>query len=311
MISEHLTSWLGYPVKPLGFAELKAKLPHLSQTVCRLYVEYESEGSFAELFSRFVALPGVDRTLAVIIGAFMGDDSTMESTEAVQALVNARTKLPALRGIFLGDIIGEENEISWINQCDVSPLLTAYPQLEHLAIRGGTGLMLGRIAHERLKSLVVQTGGLPSSVLRELAQARLPALEHLELWLGSDNYGWDGSVADVQPLLDRGRFPALRQLGLRNSEIQDEVAATAAGAPIIEQLEVLDLSLGNLTDAGAEPLLGNPALRKLRKLDLHHHYLSPEMEKRLKAAFPNVDVSDRQEEDKYGDEVYRNISVSE
>lgn len=311
MISEHLTSWQGYPVKPLGFDELEEKLPDLSRTVCRLYVEWESKGSFTDLLGRFLSLPGVERTPAIIIGAFMGDDSSLESSEAVQALVEARTRLPALKGIFLGDIIGEENEISWINQCNVSPLLAAYPQLEHLAIRGGTGLVLGQFSHVRLKSLVIQTGGLPSGVLKDLAKAQLPALEHLELWLGTDNYGWDGTVADIQPLLNRDRFPALRWLGLRNSEIQDEVAATVAGAPIVEQLEVLDLSLGNLTDAGAEPLFSNPAFRKLRTLDLHHHYLSPEMEKRLKAAFPNVDVSDRQEADEYGDEVYRNIAVSE
>lgn len=311
MISEHLTAWMGFPVKPLGYAELEEKLPDLSRTVCRLYVEWESEGTFVELFSRFLNLPGVDRAPAIIVGAFMGDDASVESAEAVRALVEARERLPALRGVFLGDIIGEENEISWINQCDVSPLLKAYPQLEHFAVRGGTGLVLGRISHPRLESLVIQTGGLPRTVLADLAQARLPGLQHLELWLGSENYGWDGTVADVQPLLDRDRFPALRHLGLRNSEVQDDIAATVAGAPVVEQLEVLDLSLGNLTDAGAEPLLGSPALRRLRKLDLHHHYLSPAMEKRLKAMFPNVDVSERQEADEYGDEVYRNIAVSE
>ncbi len=311
MISEHLTSWLGYPIHPIGFEELDKKVPDLSRTICRLFVDYESEGSFGELFERFLKLPGVERTPGVIIGAFHGDDSSLESSDAVAALVKGRARLAAVRGIFLGDIISEENELSWINQCDVSPLYAAYPQLEHLALRGGTGLVLGNLSHPRLKSLVIQTGGLPSSVLGELARAQLPALEHLELWLGSDNYGWDGTIADVQPLLVRGRFPALRRLGLRNSEVQDDITRLFASAPIVEQLDVLDLSLGNLTDDGAGALLDNPALRRLKKIDLHHHYLSPAMEKRLRVALPNVDVSDRQEEDKYGDEVYRNISASE
>ena len=311
MISEHLSSWLGYPVHPLGFEELKKKIPDLSRTICRLYIDFESEGTFAELFSKFIELPGADRTPGIIVGAFMGDDSSLESVEAVNAIVNAKARLTALRGIFLGDIISEENEISWINQCDVSPLLTAYPQLEHLGIRGGTGLILGSISHRHLKSLVIQTGGLPSSVVADVVRAQLPALEHLELWLGEENYGWDGTVADLQPLLNRGHFPALRQLGLRNSAIQDEIAAAAAGSPIIDQLQVLDLSMGSLSDKGAEALLGNPAFRKLQKLDLHYHYLSPAMEQRLRAAFPNVDVSDRQEADEDGDDVYRSISVSE
>src|SRR5688500_18842531 len=183
MISEHLTSWLGHPVHPLGFEELEEKTPDLSRTICRLYIAFESPGTFTDLFARFLRLPGVERTPGVIIGAYSGDDSSLESREAVELLVNAHASLPALRGIFLGDIISEENEISWINQSDVSPLLAAYPRLEHFAVRGGTGLVLGKVAHASLKSLVVQSGGLPRSVLADLARCTLPALEHLELWL--------------------------------------------------------------------------------------------------------------------------------
>lgn len=311
VISEHLSSWLGFPVQPLGFEEIKSKLPDLSKTVCRLYVEWESEGSFDDLVAQFLKLPGVERTPAVIIGAFAGDDPGAESTAAVNLLVNAKPRLTSLRGIFLGDIIGEENEISWINQSDVSPLFSAYPELEHFAVRGGTGLVLGSISHPRLKSLVIQSGGLPRSVLIDLASAQLPALEHLELWLGSDNYGWDGTVADLQPLLETGRFPKLRHLALCNSEVQDDVAAHVAFSPILDQLESLDLSMGNLSDDGAEALLRNPALRKLKTLDLSHHFLTPPVMARIKAAFPQADLSDPQEADVDGDEVYRHIAVSE
>jgi hypothetical protein len=311
MISEHLTSWLGFPVHPLGFEELKGDIPDLSRTVCRLYIGWESEGTFSELFARFLALKNVDRTPAIIIGAYSGDDSSLESREAVELLVKAQAKLPGLRGIFLGDIISEENEISWITQSDVSPLLTAYPRLEHLAVRGGNGLVLGRLDHPYLKSLVIQSGGLPRSVLADLAQSTLPTLDHLELWLGSDNYGWDGTVADLLPLADGRHFPQLRTLALCNSEIQDDVAAAISGTPIVARLDTLAFSLGNLSDTGGEALLRHPGLSRLKKLDLHYHYLSPEMEKRLKQAFPRVDVSERQEADEYGDEVHRSISASE
>jgi hypothetical protein len=311
MISEHVSAWLGYPVHPLGFEELDEKIPDLSRAICRLYVGYDSEGSFQDLFSRFLELPGVERTPGLIIGAYVGDDPSKESTEVVDLLVEAQSTLSSLKGIFLGDIISEENEISWINQSDVSPLFTAYPRLENLAIRGGTGLVLGTPTHAQLKSLVIQTGGLPSSVLGEIAQSGFPGLEHLELWLGEDNYGWDGTVDDLQPLIDPSLFPKLRYLGLRNSEVQDDVATLLAHAPITSQLEVLDLSLGNMSDQGGQALLGNPALKKLAKLDLHHHYMSVEMERRLQAAFPRVDVSERQKADRDGDDEYRMISVSE
>lgn len=311
MISEHLSSWLGHPVKPLSFEELAEGRPDVSRIICRLYTHWDSKGSLTELFSEFLSLPGVERTPGVIIGAFSGDEPERTTAEAVELLVNAHARLPALRGIFLGDILSEENEISWINQSDVSPLFAAYPQLEHFAVRGGTALVLGRVKHARLKSLVIQTGGLPRTVLADLARCELPALEHLELWLGSDNYGWDGGVADLQPLLAPGRFPKLRYLGLCNSEIQDEVAALVAKSPILAQLETLDLSKGALTDKGAEALLAQDAVKRLKKIDLSHHFLSDDMMSHLRKALPHADLSDQQEADGDGDDAYRNIYASE
>lgn len=311
MISEHLTSWLGYPVTPLSFENIGGQLPDLSKTICRLHIGWDDEGSFAELFARFLKLPGVERSPGVIIGAFFGDETDAESKDAVTLLVAARTQLTSLKGIFLGDIISEENEISWINQSDVSPLFSAYPHLEHFAVRGGTGLTLGQINHEHLKSLVIETGGLPSSVLTQVSNARLPNLEHLELWLGTDQYGWDGSIADVQPLMEASLFPKLRYLGLKNSDIQDDIATHIVGSTVIRQLDTLDMSMGVLTDTGGEALLACSELIRLKKLDLHYHYLSPAMENELRNAFPNADLSERQTADEYGDEVYRNVAVSE
>lgn len=71
-----------------------------------------------------------------------------------------------------------------------------------------------------------------------------------------------------------GGFPRLRHLGLQNSEIQDEIAAAVSSAPVIAQLESLALSMGTLSDTGAEALLGGQPLTHLTSLDLHHHYLT-------------------------------------
>lgn len=311
MISEHLTNWHGYQVHPLTFDSFDEPIPDLSRTVCRLFTDWEAKGPFPELFARFLELPGVEKTPGLIIGAFHGDDSSQDSNEVVELLVNAHSRLAGLRSIFIGDIISEENEVSWINHGDVSPVISAYPALEHLWIRGSNGLSLGTNQHERLRELVVQTGGLPRSVLADIAGSSFPNLEHLELWLGTDNYGWDGTVEDVRRVLEPVRFPKLRYLGLRNSEIQDAIAAFVVATPIVKQLEVLDLSLGTLTDAGAGALLANRDLARLKKLDLHHHFVTPALETKLKAAFPNVDLSSRQDADEYDGEIYRSISVSE
>ena len=58
---------------------------------------------------------------------------------------------------------------------------------------------------------------------------------------------------------------------MRNSDQADEFASEIASSPVLKQIEVLDLSLGVLTDAGAEALLASPATKKLKRLDLHHN----------------------------------------
>lgn len=224
---------------------------------------------------------------------------TEEAIEVVDALVEAREKLASLKALFLGDIISEENEVSWIEQTDVSPIFEAYPNLEYFGVRGGNGLRLGSIQHEHLRTLVVEAGGLPREVVHDIQRSDLPALEHLEIWLGTPDYSGDTTVEDLAPLLRKSLFPRLRYLGLRNSAIADEIASVFAFAPIVERIETLDLSLGTLTDTGAEALLKSPAIRKLKKLDLHYHYCSEEMVRRLENMGIEVDASQRQEIEEY------------
>jgi hypothetical protein len=296
MISENLTSWLGSPVE--DYTPGSAIKPGVAY---RLRLSWDEEQSMGELFAAYVSQPGADATRALVIGSWFGDDSGRDSAEVVQLLVGARHTLPKLEAIFFGDIIGEENEISWINQTDVSPLFSAYPGLKHFSVRGGNGLSLGgKMRLENLESLTIESGGLPAVVLSEVLSMDLPKLTKLELWLGTDQYGWNGSIQDLKPLLDGCLFPSLKHLGLRDSEIADEIAAALPNLPIIERLETLDLSLGTLSDEGAAHLLTCDSLRKLKVLDLHHHYCTTEMMVRLKAAFPNVNLDKQQAKDEYG-----------
>jgi hypothetical protein len=144
-----------------------------------------------------------------------------------------------------------------------------------------------------------------------VARAELPTLEHLELWLGTSSYGGNAEVEDLAPIFDGSRFPRLRYLGLRDSEIADEIATAVAQAPILERIEVLDLSLGTLGDQGAAALLTSPAIGKLKLLDLHHNYLSDEMVDRLYTLEIELDAGDRQTAEQYGDREWRYVAVSE
>jgi len=123
-----------------------------------------------------------------------------------------------------------------------------------------------------------------------------PALEHLELQLGEANYGFDGSVEDLQPLLEGSLFPKLRYLGLTNSEIANDIAAVVVNSPIAERVAMIDLSLGNLDSEGVESLKGLSGNRNLETLIISHYYASPEQVVSLKAALPfEVVAEDPQE----------------
>lgn len=305
-IHEHANVFQGQPVtdydKNVGIADPV-------DTVYRLRFDYDDEDNTLALLEHFLAEPNAMKVNSLIIGVWSYES---ESNQPVVELLTSNShKLPSLSALFLGDITEEESQISWIVQSNLSAMLQAYPQLEYLQVKGNDGLSFGEMKLDRLKTLIIETGGLGLHVAKEVFQAQLPALEHLELWLGTPNYGGDITPEDLTPLLEGSLFPQLNYLGLRDSEIADQIAVAVANAPIVQRLKTLDLSLGNIRDIGATALLSSPLVQHLEKLDLHHHYISEELAKNLINLSVLVDVSDRQEADVYDNEEYRYIAVSE
>jgi len=285
-----------------------------SGTAYRLRLEYdeaEAGVTWEERFSEFLQQPGSSSVTSLVIGVW-GDPSPLgDSSSVVKTLTEACDQLPALTALFIGDIVGEEFEISWIEQSDMAPLFEAYPELEHFRVRGGEKLRFGPLNHARLRSLIVESGGLDVSVVRDITSSSLPELEHLELWLGDENYGANAEIVDLAPILSGKLFPKLRYLGLRDSLLTDGIAVTAAHSPLLERLRVLDLSLGTLSDDGAAALLASPGIINLELLDLHHHYCSDEMVSKLEGLGIAVDTSDKQEPDDYDGESTRYVAVGE
>jgi hypothetical protein len=280
----------------------------------RLSLDWEAfdEGQkFSDLFSAFVSDPACVEVAALIIGDWGGVGQGEGSEPVIEALVSARDRLPKLKSLFIGELTVEESEISWINQSDVSPLFEAFPQLEELWLRGGNGLSLGRPRHQKLTTLVIETGGMPATIVREIATADLPSLRHLELWLGDDGYGNDVTTEDLQTLLTAPCFQKLNYVGLKNDCHADATAKLLAASDMPATIEQLDLSMGTLGDEGASALLASGWLRRLKKLDIHHHYVSPEQIERLKAVVPEVDASDPCEPDTWNGESNRYVAVSE
>ncbi|WNS41181.1 STM4015 family protein [Paenibacillus sp. MMS20-IR301] len=271
------------------------------------YDEFEEGKRIVEEIERLSSSPEAGELTSLTIGDW-GQAYETSSEEVVQALVKHSASFPALRSLFIGEMSYEECEISWINQTDLSPLLPAYPELQSLTIQGGTDLRLSGLQHDKLEELIIITGGLSRNVLADIAAAALPNLQKLELYLGVDEYGFDGGLEDLLPLIEPGKFPKLTYLGLKNSEIQDEIAAALADAPILDQLETLDLSLGTLSDTGAEALLASGRIQGLKLLNLSRHYMSDEMMLRLKNSGLPADVSDQQTSDDEDDWRYPSIT---
>jgi hypothetical protein len=191
----------------------------------------------------------------------------------------------------------------------LSPLLAAFPKLQLLRARGGTGLKLSSPQHENLRALALETGGMDVSVIRSVCLSNFPNLEYLELWLGTDEYGANHAIADLQPILSGRLFPKLKYLGLRNSQMADEIAGVVVNSPLIQRLETLDLSLGVLTDEGARALLKLPPSPTLKKLNLHYNYISADLIRQLKALPLTVDAS--KPSDMEEDDEWRFVAVGE
>jgi hypothetical protein len=292
-ISEHAETFFGKTVKDYSADEPVDSSPGI---VYRLTQDYDDKGSMAELIEAFFARIDKAELEALVIG--MWNESYETGPESIlDTLVRHAASLPKLKAVFIGDMTYEECEISWINQGNYQPLLQAFPQLEALRIRGSTSLALPAFSHANLRQLVIECGGLPNAIAESLAQSSLPRLEHLELWLGSDDYGFDGDVAVYRRVLDQLRTPGLRYLGLRDSQIADGLAQWLAGEAWVLQLDTLDLSLGTLGDVGAEALYNSPHITKLKRLDLSHHYISAEWQDKLRSLGPWVVLDDPQEPD--------------
>jgi hypothetical protein len=224
---------------------------------------------------------------------------------------------PPLRSLKIGafgdDDLLDRGEIdisrAWLSSLVRLPAL--YPALEELELTGrlnsrGVEPLLGAIELPALRRFAFRTGGLPTEHMAEIRDARWPRLEELDLWFGDSDYGGDCTLDDVLPLLDgRVALPALRRLGLRNTTFADELCEPLLRSPLLPQLTALDLSLGVLTDDGAELLArGADRLAHLERVVVRENCLTPAGIARLADTGLPIDAAENDPE-------FRYVSVSE
>lgn len=276
------------------------------------YEDYDSgEKSAENLVADILADPEFPALTELVIGDWGG--AWEDDCQAVlDGIVEHAEQFSHIQRLFVGDMDYEQCEVSWIMQGDYSKLWAALPDLKSLTIKGSTELRLGEVCHEGLEELTIICGGLGSDVIRSVQNAKLPNLKKLLLYIGIEDYGFDGNADTIKELLEKADFPNLSYLGITDSEIQDELVRVVLDSKFMGQIETLDLSLGTLTDQGGALLLeALPKWPNVKKLDVHYHYLSDEMAKKLCSLPITVDVSEAEEPDVYDGTVYMNAMLTE
>lgn len=266
---------------------------------------YHSRTVLSELTRDFLALP-IARFVTKLrfgLASFESDNDWSETLRAVAESARA----PFLRELRFDDYTYEDCELSWTAFGDFSPYWAKLPALEHLHIRSGEGGTLGDLVLPNLKTFIRESGGLAETEIRSILRAGWPKLERLDVWFGSENYGAEGTVELIQPLLN-GAVPAsLKHLGLVNAEFAPELLRELLTSKVLAQLEVLDLSKGVLLDGDVQVLLDQAdRVKHLKRLDLSENQLETSVEA-LRAALPNVVVDGQRE----GDEGERYVAVGE
>lgn len=265
----------------------------------------EGEKNAKTIIAEILEDPKLPELEEVIVGCW-GESWDNNAQAIVDGMVENKDKFSHIKSLFIGDMEYDECEVSWIEQADYSKLWEALPQLEKLTIKGSTNLSLGKIKHENLKSLEIICGGLPKEVLQSIGEAELPELRNLILYIGVEDYGFDGDVSDIEAMLTKSDFAKLEVLGIMDSEIQDEITEVVVKSKYMNQIEKLDLSMGSLSDKGGEILLKEvPEHANIKALNLEYHFMSDAMMKKLEGLSIEVNVEDQQEDDEYDGEIYR------
>lgn len=276
------------------------------------YTQYEEEGKGpATMVEDMLADPEFADLTELSIGSW-GNAWEEDCQPILDGIVEHADAFSHIEKLFIGDMDYEDCEVSWILQGDHSRLWATMPQLKELTIKGSEGLALGQICHEGLEALTIICGGLPVSVIQAIREAKLPNLKKLLLYIGVEDYGFNGDADTIRQLLKVADFPKLEYLGIADSEIQDELAQVVLESKYMRQIHTLDLSCGTLTDKGGALLLETlPAYPNIKRLDLHHHYLSDEMIGKLKGLSVELDVSDQNQPETYRGEVWMNAMLTE
>lgn len=280
-------------------------------------MEYDEEAPMGAVLERVLKHPAGHFVRRLTLGLPPSDDGDIDwSMDSLAEAIEKAGPLPLLESLDMSPDSEHMDQASWRRVGDMRALWKAAPNLKQVAFQGasgsdgGTPAKLGPIDAPKLESFIFQSGGLDSAVVKDLAAAKLPALKHLELWFGQENYGNDNTPESLEKLLTGATLPALKSLELKNSEWEVELIRVIAKSALLPRLEVLDLSMGILCrDAAAELVRQAERFRHLKKLVLDDNYFLPEHRAQVDQALKNVEWGAQKELDGDLDDEYSRYST--
>ncbi len=259
---------------------------------------------FAEALQLFLDLT----SSRFLQGLTLGIENFEDNSYGAAIEVLAKTKHKTLKQLYIGDFHCEETELNWSHAGPLEPLCKGLPMLEELVVRSG-GLSGGKLAFPKLKSFTAISGEIGPKTLGEFAAAKWPKLETFSVQLGRDINNAK-ALAALEPVFKGKGLGKLKHLGLGNYHATDDLCTALAAAPVMKQIETLDLSQGTMGDDGAAALVAaSKRIGKLSQLDVSENYLSDEGISSLKSIASDIDASDQ--EDDGGDPEDRYISAYE
>ena len=319
ILAEHKNAWLGkklvdaieMQIDGEELLEIEWKFGFFHKLTVRGNYDYGGDMTPVEMFRELLKLESFKFVHEIEFGCTDLEGET--DFDDVMLPLSKVGKLASIRRLTVGEYDYEDQEITWVKVGNVGRLWPVLPNLEYLKVRGG-GIALGKAEHDKLQALHLETAGLPKDAVKSLAAAKFPNLVTLDAWIGneerSEEHGEHSDIDDLKPMLSGAGLPKVKHLGLKNCDYQDDIAVALATAPIVAQLDSLDLSMGVMAEAGARAIIEHSGhFAHLKKLILDDNCIDDAEVAALQEKFGDkVEIGDQEPSE---DEDDRYISVSE
>jgi len=262
--------------------------------IARARIGRDGIGDAEPVLELLLAHPSARFLRELVIGCHRSGD---QDNRRMAEILLYSSPVPPLRTLYLADFDDSQIDNIDISRApigDLSELGAIYPLLEDVILKGRGDVALGALSLPRARRFALRTSTLTRRTLAAILAAPWPELVELELWFGDPQrgYGAECVLDDVRPLLGDAGFPKLRTLRLMNAAFTDELCPLLVESPRVRGLEVLDLSMGTLGDAGARVLVeARDALAHLRALKITESCIGRPARARLEASGLPIDES--------------------